>query len=241
MWDLFKNLPPILIGQSVFTCLDLKSIVRLETAVANKDQIKIFRSFLLYFSKDEVKVKIPKEMTKLKWLQAHNFPITKAIVNLAKIICTFETTMINEIQLIDNCIISRKTLNYLPDSCYEKVFSVVFNRDQNAVLMEVLFSRLLNLRELTIGCLPDGSIEILLQALYRESNNNVLIEKMIIYHFDGSDGSVAEIVKYCPRLQTLVVQFNITEDSLLTISKHCPLLKELDITCNRVFAKQPIF
>ena len=232
MWDQFINLPPILVGQSILTCLDLKSIVRLETAVTNKKQIKILRSFLSYFSKVNVEINILQEMTKLKWLQSHDFPISKAIVDLAQINATFETKLINEIKLLGNSKISSKTLSYLPDSCYEKVFYVVFNCEQNVDLMEELFSRLVNLRELSVDCLPDGWIKGALQRLYEESNNNVFIEKinMLVVGSASSESSVVEIAKYCPRLQSLWTLFNITEDSLLALSKHCPLLKKLDIT-----------
>ena len=230
MWDQLKNLPPILIGQSILTCLDLKSIVRLETAVANKDQIKFLRSFLCYFTEVDVKVNIPQEICKLKWLQSHDCPIFKVRVDLAQINATFETKLINEILLIGNSKISSKTLSYLPDSCYEKVFYVVFNGEQSAELMEELFSRLDNLRELTVDCLPDGWIKGALKRLYEESNNNVFIEKIHMWVVGSeSESSVAEIAKYCPRLQSLWVRFKIDEDSLLALSTHCPLLKKLFI------------
>ena len=232
MWDQFLNLPPILVGQSILTCLDLKSIVRLETAVANKDQIKILRSFLCYFTEVDVIVNIPQEISKLKWLQSHDFPIFKARVDLAQINATFETKLINEILLIGNSKISSKTLSYLPDSCYEKALSVVFNGEQNADLMEELFSRFVNLRELTVDCLPDGWIKGALQRLYEESNNNVFIEKILMWVVGSeSENSVADIAKYCPRLQSLWVRFKIDEDSLLALSKYCPLLKKLSIKC----------
>ena len=100
MWDKLKNIPPILVGQCIFTCLDLNSIVRFETALGCREFRRVLHSFLSYSPKREVEVHIPKAMTKLKWLQAHNFSITKAIVNLVKISATLETKMINSLIMI---------------------------------------------------------------------------------------------------------------------------------------------
>ena len=58
-----------------------------------------------------------------------------------------------------------------------------------------------------------------------------MIENICIHSYDIHVGSVAEIVQYCPRLQSLRVTFRITEDSLLALSKYCPLLKEVDSFC----------
>ena len=232
MWVQLTNLPPVLVGQIILTCLDLKSIVTLEAAVANREQLQILRSLFSYYTEFDVEINIPQEIAKLKWLQDHDFAIRKARVNLDQISATFETKLINEIILIDKCLISSKSLSYLPDSCYEKVFSAVFNCEQNANLMEVLFSRLVNLRELTVHCLPDGWIKGALKRLYEESNNNVLIEKIYMFvEGSESESSVVEIARYCPRLQSLWVWFKIDEDSLLALSKHCPLLKKLFIQC----------
>ena len=231
MWDQLANIPPILVGQGILSCLDLKSIVRLETAVASKDQIRILRSFLSYFTEVDVKVNIPHDICKLKWYQTHDFQITKAIVNLDKLNATFDTTMINEIELIDNCIISRKTLNFLSDNCYEKISCMHFHNTQKPDVIEELFSRLVNLRELTVHCLPDGWIKGALKRLYEESNNNVSIEKIDMFvEGSESESSVVDIARYCPRLKSLCTWCNITEDSLLALSTHCPLLKKLDIT-----------
>ena len=47
--------------------------------------------------------------------------------------------------------------------------------------------------------------------------------------YELSIQSIAEIVKYCPQLQSLSVTFNITEGSLIALSRHCPSLKKLNI------------
>ena len=68
MWDQLANMPPILVGQGILRFLDLKSIVRLETAVENREQLKVLRCLLSYKTEVDVKVNIPQEMSKLKWL-----------------------------------------------------------------------------------------------------------------------------------------------------------------------------
>merc|ERR1712137_1364601 len=109
--------------------------------------------------------------------------------------------MISEIELIDNdCLIFRMVMIYLQDSFYEKVVSVRFTYQQDMYLMEELFSRFHNLRELSVACCPDGWIESALQGLYRGTNGNILIEKISIGVFIIGEGSVAEIAQYCPRL-----------------------------------------
>ena len=240
MWDKLKNIPPILVGQSIFTCLDLNSIARFETALACSEFRQVLHSFLSYSPKREVELHIPKAMTKLKWLQTHNYEITKAIVNLVKISDILETKMISEIELIDNdCLIFRVVMIYLQYSFYEKVVSVRFTYQQDMYLMEELFSRFHNLRELSVTCSPDGWMESALQGLYRGTNGNILIEKISIGVFIIGEGSVAQIAQYCPRLKSLSVFFEIAEDSLLTLSTQCPLLKELNIPCiPRIFTSQ---
>ena len=116
MWDELKRLSSIVVGQSIFSFLDLKNIVRLETALTNNEHVQTLRSFLIYFSKPYVELKFPKEITKLKWLQTHDFPIAKTVVHLDNIISTFETNMIHEIKLIGHKTITNTVLNYLLDS-----------------------------------------------------------------------------------------------------------------------------
>ena len=77
------------------------------------------------------------------------------------------------------------------------------------------------------GCNPDGWILCALRGLQSGTNDNVLIEKVIINIFDHSEASAVEIAKYCPKLQYLFVSFDIGEDSILALSRHCPLLKKL--------------
>ena len=229
MWDHLKNMPPILVGQSIFAFLDLISIVRLETALASSEPSQTFRSFLSYYTNANIKVQIPQERTKMWWLQAHELPIAKVIVHLDKIDATFETNMVHEIELVDNdCTINNNALEFLPNSCFIKVVSVYFVRMQDSSLMEELLPRFHNLRELNVSCRPDGWIVSALQALHRATNNNIIIEKICIRSYDIRIGSVIEIAQYCPRLQSLRVTFRITEDSLLALSTYCPLLKEVD-------------
>ena len=157
MWDHLKNIPPILLGQSIFAFIDLKSIVRLETALVSSEPSQTFRSFLSYITEANIKVQIPQGMTKMHWLQTHDFPITKVVVHLDKINATFETKMIHEIELVDNdCTINNDALEYLPNSCFLKVVSVYFDKTQDFSLMVELFPRLYNLRELHVRCRPDG-------------------------------------------------------------------------------------
>ena len=231
MWDRLNKIPPILVGQCILTCLDLKSIVRLETALARSELTQILRSFLSYYTKADIKVHIPEEMNKLKWLQNHDFPITKTIIQFDKINETLNTNMINEIELVDNCVIPAIALNFLPQHSYEKVVSICFKHIQDADLMEELFSRLHNLRELSVSCPPDGWILSALRGLHRGSNHNVVIEKItiVIIDFYVRESSVAEIAEYCPKLQSLSVSFGITVNFLLALSTHCTLLKELKI------------
>ena len=232
MWDELKMLPSILVGQSIFSFLDLESIVRLETAVASIERVQTVRSFLTYFTKEDVvKVNIPEEITKLKWLQVHDYPIAKAIVHLDKINSTFETNTIKGIELIGlNSNISTE-LHYLPATCYEKIVSVCFDGDQDVDIMENLFSRLIHLSEVSVNCRPEGWILSILRGLHRRLGNNVPVEKVRISLCGYREGSVAEIAKYCPRLQSLTLRFPIAEDSLLALSRHCPLLKKLKIDC----------
>ena len=240
MWRFLRKLPSILVGQCIFSYLGLKDLVRLESALASNEQIQTLCSFLSYLSKPYMKVDIPFEMSKLKWLQAHRFPISKAIVGLHRIKSTFELNMIDELELVSNFyFITRKSLNYLPDSCYKKVVSVFFKENQDVFLMEELFSELHNLRELRFLDRPDGWIQTALQGLQRGTNNNILIEKVDIRIFDGIDYSIAEIVKYFPRLKSLSVSFEIVEDSLLALSTYCPLLEELKLfRIPKVFSEQ---
>lgn len=42
----------------------------------------------------------------------------------------------------------------------------------------------------------------------------------------GRNTSISELVSYCPRLQLLSIDFDISVHSLRTLSKQCPLLKE---------------
>lgn len=230
MWDNLKNLPPILVGQSIFNCLDLKSIITLETALGSSERILTFRSCLSYFTKIDTKVYIPEEMTKLKWLQSHAILITKVIMDVGKTNVIFETKMINKIELVDyGHVIKNSTIRNLKDSYCDKIVYICFDRsDHEADIMKKLFSRLHNLCEVEVSCSPDGWIESALQGLYQGSNNNVLIEKISFHNV--SYGSVAEIAKYCPRLQSLSVEFDLYEDSLLALSTYCPLLKELNIS-----------
>ena len=78
----------------------------------------------------------------------------------------FDTKRIHEIELVayTSNIITSKTLSYLPNSCYEKITSVEFGNDQNADLMNNLFSRSLNLRELSVNF---NWIISVLQGLHR--------------------------------------------------------------------------
>ena len=231
MWDQLKKLPPILVGQSIFSYLNLNSVVRLETALVSRERRQTMCCFLPFISTVDVEVHIPKEMNKLKWLQAHNFPISKAILNLKNINAAFDTCWINEIKLVDNMsVITSSTLSYLPDSCYEKIVLICFTQEQNVSLMEELFSRLYNLREVKVDCRPDGWILNALRRLNIETNHNIMLVNISInYYGNDHNYSVAEIVEYCPRLQSLSVPLNITEDSLIALSTYCPLLKELDI------------
>ena len=84
---------------------------------------------------------------------------------------------------------------YLQDSFYEKVVSVRLTYQQDMYLMEELFSRFHNLRELSVSCSPDGWIESALQGLYKETNGNILIEKISISVFIIGEGSVAQIAQ----------------------------------------------
>ena len=231
MWDQLKKLPPILVGQSIFCYLDLNSVVRLETALVSRERRQTMCRFLPYISTVDLEVHIPKEMTKLKWLQSHNFPIAKAILNLKNINAAFDTCWINEIELVDNwSVITSNTLSYLPDSCYEKIVLICFTQEQNVSLMEELFLRLHNLREVKVDCRPDGWLLNALRRLNIETNHNIMLVNIRInYYCNDHNYSVAEIVEYCPRLQSLSVEFYITEDSLIALSTHCPLLKKLDI------------
>ena len=232
MWDQLQNWSNIRVGENIFNYLDLKSIVRFETALAGIQQIQCFRFFLSHYTKVDEEIVIPKEMSKLKWLQAHNFPISKAIVHLDKLNSTFETKMINKLKLVDNdCIITSTAINYLPDNCYEKIDSVYFNYyyQQDVNIMEELFSRLHNIIELSVLCRPDGWIKNALQRLYTETNNNILIETVIMGAYDILEGSIMEIAKKCPKMKLFSANFDITEDSLLALSIHCPLLNKIDI------------
>ena len=231
MWDQVKKLPPILVGQIIFSCLDMKSIVRLETALVSIEQTQTLCSFLCYTSEIDIEVHIPKDLSKLTWLQDHDLAITKAIVHLDKMKATFQTHMINKIELVDNRnVITSKILNYLPDGCYEKVISINFERNHSVNLMEELFSRLHNLREVKVSCIPDGWIQSALRALHRETNKNIFIEDIQLLLFSSIKVfSVAEIAEYCPRLQSFSVYTSIAEDSLIALSRHCPLLKKLKV------------
>ena len=230
MWNQLKEVPSVLAGQSILTFLDLESIVRLETSLSSNEQIRILRSFLSYLTKFNIEIQIPQDMSKLKWLQAHDFPIKRAIVHLDMINANFETNMIQEIELMDNThTITNDALEYLPNSCFLKVVSIYFDKTQDSGLMEELFSRFHNLRELNVRCRPDGWILSVLQGLYLR--HNILVEKIIIIWFEETYQSIVEMVKCCPKLRTLYASFSITEDSLLALSTHCPLLKELNITC----------
>ena len=231
MWDQVNKLPPILVGQSILNYLDFKSLVRFETALVNSERKETLRSFLLYTSEIYVEAHIPSQMAKLGWLQAHDLVINKAIVLLDKVTATFNTKMVNEIVLVDNnCVITNATLSYLPDTCYEKVVSIDFTANQDDSIMEELFSRLHNLREFNVGCSPNGWIKHALKGLHRDTNHNIIIERINMCLIDMNIFSVAEIAKFCPRLQTLDVHFNISEDSLIALSTYCPLLKKLRVT-----------
>ena len=229
MWEQVKQLPPILVGQSIFSFLNLKSIVVLETALVCSARRQTLYVFLSFFSKVHMEVDIPSQMNKLKWLQAHEFPITKCFVHLDMIKNKFEAIMINEIILVSDSIIARSALDYLLDSFYERVVNIRFQNIQDSCLMEELFSRLHNLRALWVSCKPDGWILPALRRLHRETKNNVLIERIEMLPYELSIQSIAEIVKYCPQLQSLSVTFNITEGSLIALSRHCPSLKKLNI------------
>lgn len=230
MWNEFKKLPQTLVGQSIFSFLELKSIVRLETALVRSEPTQTLLSFLSFYSKEDIIVNIPDDIIKLKWLQAHDFPITSAIVHLDKIKSTFDTKMIKEIDLVDNeRTISMIATNLLPYNCYEKVVSFGFYHEQDTKLMEKLFSFLHNLREVRITFILADWILNILRGLYNRLGNNVMIEKVIINRFDRNECSVAELAKYCPRLTSLSTGFPIGEDSLLVLSRHCPLLKELKV------------
>ena len=229
MWDLLKHMSPILVGQSIFSYLDFKCMVKLETALTNSERTATLCSFLNYLSRGHIEVNIPEDIIEVKWLQAHNFSISKATVHLDKINTTFETKMINEIELVDNnTLVTYRPLSYLNHSCYEKVTSISFKKIHQIVeLMEKLFSYLHNLREVRVSCRPDNWIRSAIRELHIKTNNNILIEKICISAYDITAGSVVDIVRYCPRLQSLSVTFDIAENSLLALSRHCPLLKEL--------------
>ena len=227
MWDRLKQISSILAGQSILSCLDLKSIVRLETALGSSEQRENFRPFLSYYTQADIEVLIPQEISKLKWLQTHNFRITRAIVHMDKLNAIFDAQRINEIELVDNmCSISRDSIKKLPNNCFYKVVSVCFSKQQNSNLMVELFSCLHNLHELSVNCCPSEWILTALQRLHRGSSNNVLI--MHISSDVTCEGSVTRIAECSPKLQSLSVSFDIFEDSLLALSTHCPLLKDLN-------------
>lgn len=194
MWSFLRKLPSILVGQCIFSYLSLKDLVRLESALASSEQIQTLCSFLSYLSKPDVKVDIPMEISKLKWIQAHGFLISKAIVRLDMIKSTFETTMIDEIEL--EAIYYKTTgnpLNYLPHSCYEKVVSVYIDRPQDPNFIEELLSLLYNLRSLKVYRNGDGWMHSVLQKLQIVTNNNILIEKVDIHNIHGNELFVVEI------------------------------------------------
>ena len=230
MWDQVKKMPPIMVGQIIFNYLDLKSIVRLETALVSSEKRQIMSSYLYYFSKVDIIINIPEENLRLKWFQAHDFLITRAIVHLDKINATFQTHMISNIELVDNRNpITSSTLSNLPDKFYEKVVSIYFVKKQTDSILEELFSHLHNLREVKVCCNPDGWILNALRILHTVTNNNILIETIDIWALTDLGYSVAEIAKYCPKLQSLTVDFKLSEDSLIALSTFCPLLKELKV------------
>ena len=165
-----------------------------------------------------------------------DYPISKAIVHLHEIEAPLETQLINEIKLVDNNnIITNEALNYLPGSCYEKVVSVVFDRKvQDPQLMEELFARLHNLRELRVSWNSITWILRALQTLHIGTNKNVLIENIKFYptlyrrDHDKWNRYITHIAEHCPRLQCLSAGYDLTEDTLLSLSTRCPLLEEFD-------------
>ena len=235
MWNKIENISPAVVGQSIFKFLDIKNIVRLETALANHENIVTFSSFVSNYSKPDIEIHIPEEISKLKWLQKHNLQIKRTIVHIEELNEIFPTEMINEIELKDsNCHITSKGFNYFPHSCYQKVVSVCFdkNRSQHMSIMNKLFSLLPNLRELKIIARPEEEWLLnALQILSKTTNNNILIEKFIICPLHYYEGSIKEIIKYFPKLLTFEINFNICEDSLIELSKHCPLLQEFTCGC----------
>ena len=231
MRDELENLPSELVGEFIFSFLNLEDIVRLETALVSTQPVQ---SFLFFTPKVYVEVHIPH--AKHQWLQAHDYPISKAIVHLDEIEAPLETQLINEIELVDNNnIITNEALNYLPDSCFEKVVSVDFHRnDQDPQLMEELFARLHNLRELRVSWISITWILRALQTLHIGTNKNVLIENIKFYpslyrrDHDKWNRYITYIAEYCPRLQCLSAGYDLTEDTLLSLSTRCPLLEEFD-------------
>ena len=231
MWNQLEKISPILVGQSVFSCLDLKSIVKLETALASSEGKQIFCSFLSYYSNDVIQVFYPKDKSKIKWLQSHNFPISKAIVRISRNIL-LEGKLINEIELVNYNMITKKAVDSFPDCLNEKVVSVNFSRSHRVDFIVKLFSRFHNLRELKFEKSAAGVwVSSVLEELRRVTNNNILIEKVTIYCnlFYVGYGSITEIARYCFKLKSLTVEYEIGEDSILALSKYCPLLTELNI------------
>ena len=96
-----QKIPSIVVGQTIFCYLDVKTMASLEIALASTEQSQTLCYFLAYLSKIVIGVHIPRQMTKLIWLRAHGFPI-KTFVHLDKMKATFSTSIINEIVLVDN-------------------------------------------------------------------------------------------------------------------------------------------
>ena len=56
MWNKMENISSAVVGQSIFKFLDIKNIVRLETALANHENIVTFHSFVSNYSKTDIEI-----------------------------------------------------------------------------------------------------------------------------------------------------------------------------------------
>ena len=124
MWNYIKELPVSLVAQTISPFLDLKSIVMLERGLANHTMQRTIKAFLSLLPTLNIKLKIPNENIKMKWLYDRKVRIRRAEVVLNMVKMPQELCLIDQVHIIIRGNIRTTNINNLPHDIYERVVSI---------------------------------------------------------------------------------------------------------------------
>ena len=259
MLEYLIHLPIDLLGQNILGCLDLFDIIKFEIAAANHNSQQLLRYILPYcppimFS-DQVKLK----HDAFNWFTIRHCRIQFVRIDLESLCeVNFEHSIVDNFKLILNKYASLTQIRSLQNSCInKKVCQLEIKGNQDAAVMEVLFSLLSSVRSLDIResylspwikhikkigpYLRDLSIvdvNVQLTTIKTITECCPYLEKLSFD--DVSGGTVLKtIANNCSHLRRLIIllKFELSAEAdadLMAFAEKCPQLEELTLWCEEL-------